>query len=804
MKTTYIDPLRDLGALLLRVEKPARYTGGEYGSLAGREAEFRTAVAFPDLYEIGMSNQAFRILYNALNRINGVSCDRAFAPAPDFEALLRERRIPLYGLDTGIALGDLDMLFFTLGYELGITGVLAMLDAAFLPLRSAGRKDGPLVVMGGPCVSNPLPYARFIDAFWIGEAEAGFFELIREAAALKKTGAGREELLALLRSHPSVWAEGKKKAVRAIDRHFGSRGAAVFPVPSIKVVQHHGAVEIMRGCPHGCRFCHAGIWYRPMRQKNADIVLAEAEAFIQTGGYREISLSSLSSGDYCRINALVESLNRRYASRHISFQLPSLRVSTFSLPLLEKISKVRKSGLTFAVETPVDAWQLSINKEVSGTTVKAILNEAKKHGWRGAKFYFMVGLPVGAYTRGHNNHEESAIVDFITDIARETKMRFSVNAGTFIPKPHTPYQWMPQIDEETARAKLDFIRNALKGQGHKIGVQDPFISTIEGVLSRGDERVGELIEEAYGLGCRFDAWSEYLKKDLWRGLFKKNDSLVTMIMGEKNPGRPLPWGFIEPGTALSYLRDQWSFSNTEEFTSPCTKNCNNPCGICSGGEEIVLNSIHDDISLMPPGGNPGTPPALPGIPENKGKQDPPTHRLLFSFSKEGRAVFLPHLGVVEVFSMALVRSGFSVLFSSGFNPLPKLSFAAPLAMGIRGCAEIAAVDMEEPVEPGVFIETINPFLPEGFVVLDGLYRYIPRGIKRRSLTSILWGFTYEADGESGPRSDHVPAREEKAYRLKRTGSETLFFGLTRSSVLALNGDNRPDSFFSVYRDLYRQ
>jgi radical SAM superfamily enzyme YgiQ (UPF0313 family) len=339
--------------LLLTVEKPARYTGGEYGRLAKR-ADSESAVilnmliAFPDLYEIGMSNQAFRIIYNRLNSITAVSCDRAFAPAPDFETLLRSHNIPLYGLDTGISFRSLDILMFTLGYELGITGVLTMLDRGFIPLKRTERGEGdPIVIMGGPCVSNPLPYSRFIDAFWIGEAEAGFFDLAAELRDRKLAGAGRGELLETICAHPSIWTAGKNRAIRAVDSGFSSRApaAAVFPVASIKTVQQHGAVEIMRGCPNGCRFCHAGAWYRPMRQKSADTLREEADAFINAGGYREISLSSLSTGDYQHIDSLVETLNGAYASRHISFQLPSLRVSTFSLPLLEKVSVVRKAGL---------------------------------------------------------------------------------------------------------------------------------------------------------------------------------------------------------------------------------------------------------------------------------------------------------------------------------------------------------------------------------------------------------------------------------------------------------------------------
>ncbi|MDR1257506.1 MAG: radical SAM protein, partial [Spirochaetaceae bacterium] len=360
----YIDPLDDLKGLLLTVEKPARYTGGEYGMLAKRDAAFQTVIAFPDLYEIGMSNQALRILYNRLNALSDISCDRVFAPAPDFETLLRENGIPLYALDTGIALCDCDMLMFTLGYELGITSVLAMLDAAGIPLlREARGDESPVVIAGGPCVSNPMPYSRFIDAFWIGEAEDEFFTLVRQLCAAKAGGAVRGELLGLLARHPSVWVAGKKKAVRAVDAGFSMRKgpAPVFPVPSMRITQHHGVVEIMRGCPNGCRFCHAGIWYRPMRQKDGEAVVSEAADCIFKAGFREISLSSLSSGDYRNIENLIGALDAKFGGMRVSFQLPSLHVSTFSLPLLEKISRVRKSGLTFAVETPLADWQAALN-----------------------------------------------------------------------------------------------------------------------------------------------------------------------------------------------------------------------------------------------------------------------------------------------------------------------------------------------------------------------------------------------------------------------------------------------------------
>ncbi|MDR0472977.1 MAG: radical SAM protein, partial [Treponema sp.] len=511
----YIDPLTDIGASLLDIEKPARYTGGEYG-IYSKNGILKTSVVFPDLYELGMSNQALRIIYNGLNRMEDVSCDRAFAPAPDFERLLLEKDLPLYGLDTGIALGDTDLLLFTLGYELGFTGLLSVLDCSRIALRAAERGNGdPIVIMGGPCVSNPLPYSLFIDAFWIGEAEAGFFDLVEELLALKKQSAARSVLLEKIILHPHIWAPGKTGVNRAIYHKFGciehpviggkKQEPSVFPVSSIRTVQHHGAVEIMRGCPNGCRFCHAGIWYRPMRQKNAGFVMEEVDAFVKLGGYREISLSSLSTGDYCHINSLVSALNKQYGGQHISFQLPSLRVFGFSLPLLAKVSEVRKSGLTFAVETPTEANQLAINKHVTIDEVITIINEAKKIGWRRIKFYFMVGLPI------NQTDEEVHIVNFLLEAQKATNSRFHINLGTFVPKPHTPYQWASQLNIESAWQKIHYIQDKLKPRGHKVSINNPFMSLLEGIFSRGTEPSGLLAETAYKHGCRLDAWSDFFK-----------------------------------------------------------------------------------------------------------------------------------------------------------------------------------------------------------------------------------------------------------------------------------------------------
>jgi radical SAM superfamily enzyme YgiQ (UPF0313 family) len=715
---------------------------------------------------------------------------------------------------------------FTIGYELALNGVLLMLDVSGIPLRVNGRNDShPVVIAGGPAVSNPLPFSPFIDAFWIGEAEAGFFELADELARLKESGRGRAALLEKIAAHPNMWVTGKEKALRAIYTGFstGDTEAAVFPVPSMKIVQNHGSVEIMRGCPNGCRFCHAGFWYRPMRQKSVEMIVSQVNDMVLKGGWQEISLSSLSSGDYEGIDRLVDTLNDKFSGMRVSFQMPSLKVSSFALGLLKKISVTRKSGLTFAVETPLDLWQMAVNKEVTRDSVVAILEEAKKSGWKSAKFYFMIGLPPSWHFHALHSHseaesEEKEIVAFIKDVSKRTKMRFNINVGIFIPKPHTPYQRVKQIEEAEASKKFDFIRSELKPAGHKVSVSDILISGIEGLLSRGDERAGLLCEQAYLKGSRLDPWNEYINREVWETLLRDYDNTV--------PDK-LPWSAIDSLVTPEYLDNEFSKSCEYRLTAPCSDKCEN-CGVCGNGLKTVKNTIsnvkntpgietkstvnHSDDTVnsnnaynkMEQGS------ALPFkeriiCPAAAGRTDPPIYRVLFSFAKRDSAVFHGHLSLIEIFSMSLRRAGIPVMYTKGFNPLVKMEFASPLSTGITAEGETAVVDFtgEYPVDK--FVEALNKSLPQGIIVKKAEGYHIGSGMKKHSLASLLWGYSYvRKDGSL----DYVGAKDEKTYRLNRIENEHITkIDLVRAQVLARAGPEDDSSrewqpYFEAYANLY--
>lgn len=763
-----INPLVEIAQELCSVQNPSRYLGNEVGIIkkphATNDDKFNFAIAFPDLYEIAMCNQAVKIIYNGLNKIDTVRCERVFAPAPDFESLIKAKHIPLYTLETGMALSDVDMIGFSIGYELGITSVLSMLDCGGVPLlRKERGENDPIVFAGGCGVTNPAPFSDFFDAFFIGEAEDGLFSLVAEMAEMKRNGATRTELLSHFAQHPSVWTHDMSMekthhviAKRAVQADFGQVKAveSFYPLASVKPVQDHGTVEIMRGCPNGCRFCHAGVYYRPQRMKKAQYIFEEVDKLVRKAGYRQISLMSLSSADYAGIGELLTALNTRYNGENVSFQLPSLKVNSMSLPMLEKLSEVRKGGLTFAVETPDEAWQLSLNKEVYAQHLIDIILEAKKKGWKSAKFYFMIGLPVGnyfiedgnegeKYVAGKEGSEEKAIVDFLLDLQAKTQIQCNVNVGSFIPKPHTAYQWIRQISPEVSTAKMNYIRASLPRGKFKVGTHNENVAYLEGLVSRCDERAGELILKAYKQGVRLDAWEDHLRENMpiWRKVFSEASWDVRgEILRARGFDEKLPWDNVTLGVAKSFYKREWERSVAAVLTHKCSVNCEEKCGVCS-----AKRSVQDVSPLIPEIQNvlAESLKNRPRQPRLQGDNIPILWRCIFTFEKKDSSEFISHLMQVEIMQRAFLCASLPVLYTMGFNPIPRLEFASTLSLGLRSLDEIASCVLCEEMSEAEFVEKMNAVLPENMQVKDCYILKVTNQRKRESLASSLWGNVYE-------------------------------------------------------------
>lgn len=570
---------------LTKVDKPARYIGGEYNLPdMDKPCSVRFCMCFVDVYEVGMSNLGIQILYDILNKADNIVCERCFAPWPDLGKILKEKGIPLSSIETGKPLKDFDVVGFSVPYEMSYSNILYMLDLSGIPFRAKDRgEEYPLIVGGGPSAANPEPIIDFFDAFFIGEGEdidLAFCRLVEKYKGDKQKILKEAALIDGIYV-PSVCkvVDGKnvtpvKKAIVAdLDK-------APFPtkplVPNIEVIHDRSVVELYRGCYAGCRFCQACFFYRPIRYREKDRVKYIAEELIKNTGCEEMGLSSLSTGDYEDICPLINELDAMTAQKNVSLQVPSLRLDSFTEGLLKR---AKKSSLTFAPEAGTQRLRNVINKNVTDEDIVNSMKIAFSHGYTAVKLYFMMGLPT------ETDEDVLGIADTVRLIKKtyiETTGRkniiLNVSTSMFIPKPATPFQWAEQISGEEMYRRQNLLKKELFSiKGVHYAWHGADISVLEGIFARGDRRLSYVIEDAYNNGCFFDGWSEYFKYDVWTNALANNGVNTTDYTGEKGEDEILPWDFIDFGVTKKYLLKEWKKALAGETTPPCKHDCNG-CG----------------------------------------------------------------------------------------------------------------------------------------------------------------------------------------------------------------------------------
>lgn len=597
---------RTMETILSRVQKPARYTGGEYNAVVKdpKQVDTRVAMCFPDTYEIGMSNLGVRILYGLMNELPGVWCERVFAPWGDMEEEMRREGLPLYGLESGDPISDFDIIGFSLGYEMAYTNVLNMLDLAGLPLRSADRdEDAPLIIAGGTCAYNPEPLAPFVDIFSLGEGEEVTVELIRLYQRARREGWSRQDLLAAAAKVPGLYVpslyavtyredgtveaivpqEGApelvtKRIVQDLDK-------AYFPVktivPSTEIVHDRVMLEVFRGCIRGCRFCQAGYAYRPVRTRSPQLLVEQGIAACKDSGYQEMTLSSLSTSDYRPLEGLCDGLLEWCEPNKVSLSLPSLRADNFSMGLMQRLQHVRKSGLTFAPEAGTQRLRDAINKNVTEADLMNSCRTAFLGGWNTVKLYFMLGLPT------ETDEDVLGIADLakkVLQLWRETApdkrrgCRITVSTACFVPKPHTAFQWEPQVTREEYLRRVKLLRDNMREKSIVYHWHDPDTSYLEAVFARGDRRLADAIELAWREGAKFDSWSEYFDLDRWLRAFDACGLDPTFYANRvRDREEVLPWSRISTGVTPAFLWRERERAYEAVITPDCRKQCTG-CG----------------------------------------------------------------------------------------------------------------------------------------------------------------------------------------------------------------------------------
>ena len=722
--------------ILCTVQKPGRYTGGEWNSIRKDPArvEYKVALAFPDLYEVGMSYLGQKILYHILNSRPDVLAERVFAPWPDFERALRENNVPLCSLENRLPLGEFDLVGFSLLYELNDTNLLTMLDLGGIPFWAHERtEEHPLVAAGGPAVFNPEPLAEVCDLFLIGDGEEAFPEIVDTCLSLRPQNPSRQELLETLSRHPNVYVPSvPKSTVEKRICHPFTR--APFPedivVPNIQIIHDRAVVEVERGCPQNCRFCQARNIYFPARSRDPHVVMELMRNSMASTGYENASLAALSVGDYPFLEDMLEPLMEELGEAKTALSLPSLRPGGLTPEVVAQILKVRKTGFTLVPEAGTDRLRRVINKHLTHEEITQAAEHAFGNGWQKLKLYFMVGLPT------ETEEDVDGIADLVHEILKLGQKllgrppHINLSVASFIPKPHTPFQWLPMADEQELRDRYRRLKSRLH-RFRSVRFKEHGIksSLLEGVFSRGDRDLSRVLVHAWRAGARFDSWNEHFRWDLWQRAFDELNVDYRSYLGALERSGSLPWDHIQTGVHKDHLLRELDRALEAQPTSPCHPRLCRECGGCDFGFQAGPEGEPDlkrEPSPNPPSGWSKTDEEIP-------------YRV--SYEKVGLARFISHNDMMNVIQRGFRRARVPVEFSRGFHPKMRMSFAPALALGMRGLREILDFRSSYEIEAGEFCSRVNDRLPEGIRIL-GLER---RNADAEPLSRELKGQKFSVD-----------------------------------------------------------
>ena len=729
--------------LLPFVTRPGRYLGHEHNATVKDwdGAWVRCALIFPDLYEIGMSHQGLQILYHILNGQDKMLAERCYCPDRDMEKLLLEKHAPLTSLESDHPLTDFDVIGMTLPYELCYSNIVTVMNLAGIPLWAKDRDESwPLLLAGGSCAMNPEPVADFFDVILLGDGEEAILEITDLVHHAKENNLPKAELLTQLATIQGLYVpsffqpvysdEGTIQEIRALKGDILSVRRRVVAdlssiehlkrplVPNAKIVHDRLGVEIARGCTRGCRFCQAGIIYRPVRERTPEQIMEIARCGLNDSGFDELALLSLSTGDYSCIEPLLTRLMDNFADDYVSISMPSMRVGTLTETLMDQIKRVRKTGFTLAPEAGSERMRRVINKGITEEDLLTTCRDAFRLGWKVMKFYFMIGLPTEAM------EDIDAIVDLALKAKREGdkdgrgRRQINISVGTFVPKPHTPFQWESQINIDESREKIRRIKEALPRSGVNLKYHDPEQSFLEGVFSRGDRRLARLLEAAWKGGARLDAWSDHFDLNIWRQAGEDCGLSLDSFLRRREPDEILPWQHLHSGIEPGFLKDELAKAMVEAYTPDCRYHGCQQCGLCDFKEirPIVHGKKERDGSekdVVPISAKPATRAVFP--PAQVAEAGHFKYNVIYS--RRGDICFLGHLEFLQLLFRALRRAGITTHFSQGFNPSPCISFGLALPVGTESLAEYFIMDLPAPLpSPVDTVALLNAQLPPGLTV----------------------------------------------------------------------------------------